>query len=42
MVRGRRPGRGQPKALTIEDDETQSYDLTTDDDDAKEGGDRSR
>ena len=26
-----------PTALTIEDDETQSYDLTTDDDDAKEG-----
>ena len=26
-----------PDALTIEDDETQSYDLTTDDDDAKEG-----
>ena len=27
----------QPDGLTIEDDETQSYDLTTDDDDAKEG-----
>ena len=27
----------QPEELTIEDDETQSYDLTTDDDDAKEG-----
>ena len=26
-----------PDALTIEDDETQSYNLTTDDDDAKEG-----
>ena len=28
----------QPTGLSIEDDETQSYDLTTDDDDAKEGG----
>ena len=28
---------GSPTTLTIEDDETQSYDLTTDDDDAKEG-----
>ena len=27
----------QPTGLSIEDDETQSYDLTTDDDDAKEG-----
>ena len=27
----------QPEGLSIEDDETQSYDLTTDDDDAKEG-----
>ena len=27
----------EPEGLSIEDDETQSYDLTTDDDDAKEG-----
>ena len=33
----------QPKGLTIEDDETQSYNLTADDDgDAKEGGGTSR
>ena len=29
----------QPEGLTIEDDETQTYNLTTDDDDAKEGDD---
>ena len=31
------PAGDAPDELTIEDDETQSYDLTTDDDDAKEG-----